>query len=1063
MADKRRAAKEKTDRGIDAALRDLPRRGVQNPLLTSYLRKDAAKTAAGERFRKFREEDLATRYAKRGETSGLLDLLTFFPAGRAASALKAGERLPAALAGTEFLSQFSDDPLSRLVGETLALAPTTRGLSKLAAGTRGAEYTKRLGQDWLGGTVGGAAGTLAGLNMRPEGRDGENLAAYPVYSVGSLRRLAAVADRVAKTGKDFPMFTAEGKMSPARQKELFRRMEEWIPNTSTKKPEAVLQDLRDWIAATKGAGKKPVEKRIILDRMPASLSEAFQQSLKEMGYGGMDRGPRSKAPMDKFGTRVTKGQNLAALEAEGKYTSGGRMNPTQVATEGPKTWEELKPREQAGFTHQDKPVTWVTRPGEVLEPGKKPFRRDLFKTAAGAGLLGAALAGQDTGSEDSQAGLVLNRRNLAELRRRFEANLKELNKQRPGFEQTNRGEAFIKAKYPKIYSNLVSNRPVVVEPDFDGYSGGYDPISQTTYMSAIPDRNIPAKDRLAANKVSAEIIAHEGMHAADFRRILSDLQTPGGKRILLSDFTPDNRETDYMKAAYRNLPGISRQNKEDIGLFPNTRGKYSAGGTYEEYAAQPIEQRAFGAGNRGAESLQKFLEMLENNKAAAAGASSALAAGMFTNPESSSEDSQAAVPGWKKLQRAVALARSGRLADPIPYDRVPGSVKGLDDALKVQRAENLADVTPSPLQRRGLYYTLAEPPRYNFQMERPSSAYQNSYSSLTNPGSEGGSRGVLGAIQPRNPLLLNTTSFYGYEAPDILGKGRKVSRANSWEELNKALPKKYRLNNTDIRNFKSDPNRDYKWNDTIGDLVLSKYMKKEGFDAGIPRAMRERLVKNKPAYQREVVFPSESRWDRAPQFTSNWKTLADYAAAGPELTPTDQLKMLKRGVQPGAPTQSTAAATGASKVNQFANALGVSIPQKPIAPDISALAKKPKMTKAERIAKWGNPGIKMPYGSVYFTDPEDFLNYRLPNSSYMAAKYPSGWAVDPNSPLTQSFSLYAGTGSGGPKIAPGTPSKVALDLAKKGAKPYSLAYSAEEGAPKDIIEELKKYFEVWEK
>ena len=410
MADKRRAAKEKTDRGIDAALRDLPRRGVQNPLLSTYLRKDAAKTAAGERFRKFREEDLATRYAKRAETSGLLDLLTLFPAGRAASALKAGERLPAALAGAEFLSQFSDDPVSRAVGDTLALAPTTRGLSKLAAGTKGAEFTKRLGQDWAGGTVGAGVGTLAGLNMRPEGRDGENLAAYPVYGVGSLRRLAAVADRVAKTGKDFPMFTAEGKMSPARQKELFRRMAEWIPNTSTKKPEAVFQDLRNWIAATKGAGKKPVEKRIMLDRMPASLSEAFQQTLKDLGYGGMDRGPRSKAPMDKFGTRVTKGQNLAALEAEGKYTSGGRMNPTQVATEGPKTWEELKPFEQGGGVpsgwasrNPGEQPRWVTRPGEVLEPGKKPFRSDLFKTATGAGLLGAALAGQDIGGEDSQA------------------------------------------------------------------------------------------------------------------------------------------------------------------------------------------------------------------------------------------------------------------------------------------------------------------------------------------------------------------------------------------------------------------------------------------------------------------------------------------------------------------------------------------------------------------------------------------------------------------------------------------------------------------------------------
>jgi hypothetical protein len=262
--------------------------------------------------------------------------------------------------------------------------------------------------------------------------------------------------------------------------------------------------------------------------------------------------------------------------------------------------------------------------------------------------------------------------------------------------------------------------------------------------------------------------------------------------------------------------------------------------------------------------------------------------------------------------------------------------------------------------------------------------------------------------------------------------------------------------------------------------------------------LRERLVKNKSTYPQEAIFPSESRWDRAPQFTSNWKTLADYAEHGPELTPTDQLKMLKRGItkDPGTvkvqdptlasllahsealqkkwnkPAGSTKAAAAGSPSSPAPDkfdldAMDLSVPLEDLISieDIAALAKKPKMTKAERIAKWGNPGIKASHGSVYFSNPEDFLNYRLPNSSFVGMKDPTlgGWMADPDSPLAQAYSGAVKTTTGGPKITPGTSSKVALELAKKGAKPYSLSYFAEEGAPEDIVEELKKYFSVWTK
>ena len=551
---------------------------------------------------------------------------------------------------------------------------------------------------------------------------------------------------------------------------------------------------------------------------------------------------------------------------------------------------------------------------------------------------------------------------------------------------------------------------------------------------------------------------------------------------------------------FSEIPSFANRKWEDILKFEQGGG-LPAGwaaanpGRQPSWIARPGEKLAPGQRNI----LDEYVKTAGGGGTAAA-LGAGIAGGMAGLGDESSEDDLAAVPGAKKFLRRLAMAQNPRFLEPLSNEKVAGAVKFNKSPQKdplvwgAQRFENLADILPGRQQRRGMYYTLAEP-RPTGQTWEPRGMYQHSFADLLKPGSEGGSRGVLGDVIVRNPLLLPGNSFYGTDAPRIIGgdpnKIRNYMRkgvasdirgANSWEDLNKALPKKYRLNNTDIRNFKNDPNRPYSFNDTVGDLLISKFLKNEGYDAGIPRGVRKSISKFGPAnvHQSEVVFPSESRWDLRPQFQPNWRTLETWARGEKALPPEVELSLLKRGIKP---VESKAPA-GGSKLEAFAKQMGVEVPQKPkkkfasiddeildtmgfnVDPDFAMLQQvetgaKPKMTKADRIAKWGNPGFKDPETGKVLFYLEDFFKYRLPDNSAVGKKISGNKLMqDYSSPVFQDLNNFGSFG--GPKFyATFTDPTTVLALAKKGAKPLSGTYIPKKSEiTKEQLDELKKFFKV---
>jgi len=589
----------------------MPRGADFGDLLESTLRRDPEVAAAGEKQRRAAEIQafLGGLEAKNaagggGFNAALLDLPSAGFLKTAGKSLINKELGKAALNATAFTGGYSGEELGSAPGDAAAALQMFSGMPK-AGLERAFEFLRRSNAD----QVGSAAMALASRGAA-ERRNGvtEEEAAFPVFG-SKTGRLSRAAQQMKKKGKDLPQFSAEGQIAPARQRELETQMREMIPLMGAKDPAKVAADLDAWVKSNPFWGKYPLQKEPLLDLMPASLRAPLYQSLKNMGYGGVKMGSRefgSRRPDYRPGKEtITPGADRK-WEDILKYEQGGGI---------PAGWAERNP---------GKKPQRVFRPGESPEPGEIPFGGDLFKTTAGAGLLGAALAGQGTESDDSQAGLVLSRRNLGELRRQYLANLASLDKARPGFSQTNSGEAFVKAKYPKLYAKLTKDSPVKLEPSFDSFAGEFNPWSGIAKITALPDRMI-RKDRLRdAGAASADIIAHESLHSADFNRIFHGLKSPDGRALALADLTPDDLNTRDMKKLYRRLGEVPSRNLKKLDEIPDVSGKYSAEGDLDVYKNQPFEQRAFGAGDRAASSYLKFLDMLENSKTTAAGSRTGL-------------------------------------------------------------------------------------------------------------------------------------------------------------------------------------------------------------------------------------------------------------------------------------------------------------------------------------------------------------------------------------------------------------------------------------------------------
>lgn len=527
--------------------------------MEEVLRKDGKKISAAG-IKRFLDERQAERTAKLGESTGLGDLLTFMPAAQAGKALKAGSKANAAVNALAFTSQFDDSKGGQAVGDALAY--------------------------------------------------------FPVFGFGSTKGLAAQQTRLrrlAEAGKtgDLPFLMGEGKMAPSRFKRFEKGMRQYIEQSSSKDPKTTQALMDQWLESF--SRNKPIDKHALFDRMPAELRPALYQTAKEQGYGGIAIGTRSKAPMDKFGNRVTKGENLAELEKAGKYTSGGRMNPTQTAAGDPRKWEEVLQFEQKGGV----PSRWE----KAFKRQQQEDRAVEYLRSMNAGVAGGAavglLSGKNGGSEGGQeAGLVVNRRNLPRLAKLQAERLAQLDKIRPNNQQLNELEATFAAKYPKIYQKATADSGGMFQNEH-GFSGTGSFSPHTGKVTLIS----PEKDAewFKNPKLSSELfdsMGHEATHAVDFQRLgkVNDITT--GRRLDMNDFLSKEM------SKYLFLPGVERRLKEK-GLSIPTKidPQYETWGkmknshpdtemVLEAYKRQPIEARAYKAGATSRKSNSKLFEAL---------------------------------------------------------------------------------------------------------------------------------------------------------------------------------------------------------------------------------------------------------------------------------------------------------------------------------------------------------------------------------------------------------------------------------------------------------------------
>lgn len=534
-----------------------------NQLLESVLRKDPAreKSRQAAKVKEFLDRLGDERTAKLGESTGLGDLLTFMPGAAAARALRAGSKSGAAVNALAFTSQFDDSKLSQDVGTALA--------------------------------------------------------AFPVFGLGSTKGLASAQNRLRKAREagrtaELPILSAEGKMAPGRFKQFEGRMRNWIDAGSSANPKEQHELMDRWLDTFKR--DKPIDKRIIFDRMPSALRPALYQSAKEQGYGGINLGTRSKAPMDLVGNRVTKGENIAELEKLGKYTSGGRMNPTQSAPSGPRTWEEILQFEQKGGM----PKGWqegFAKKAKDIDPKTKAYLESIgIGSAAGAA---TNILGPETAPGDQKAGLIVNRRNIGQLAKLQERQAARLTLARPEYTELNELEATFAAKYPKLYEKAVGKGQFTPEIGFGG--GSFKPETGEVSVQVPRTSKEWAKHPQMISEV-LETLGHESLHASDIKR-LGKIRDPITKRkIDVGHFVSPNMA---------NFPGFleklkSRVAKGEIkpfGMDPLIP-KYITPADAKRirpdsieiatkiYRSQPVEARAFKAGETSLKSTSRLLEAL---------------------------------------------------------------------------------------------------------------------------------------------------------------------------------------------------------------------------------------------------------------------------------------------------------------------------------------------------------------------------------------------------------------------------------------------------------------------
>ena len=255
-----------------------------------------------------------------------------------------------------------------------------------------------------------------------------------------------------------------------------------------------------------------------------------------------------------------------------------------------------------------------------------------------------------------------------------------------------------------------------------------------------------------------------------------------------------------------------------------------------------------------------------------------------------------AVPTLKKFQRQLQIASNPRALEymaSVPKAATSNLVEKGAEPSKFIRYHNYGPMM-NPAERRGGSYVQSYPGR---EGAKPWSKQDNAYNYKTSGANtaEGGAYPVSGTAEPKNTLGLGSHTYHGSDAEKSIGASGRVTWYSArgdehytdlpsgkdnfttesfrydTKSVNKKLPAKMRLNNTDFRKIGTSndgPEIGFS-DDAVGDYLLNKYAQANGYDSYAAKTIGDK--------GRELVLTTPRKRDmRPPNYTLDWDTIQRY-------------------------------------------------------------------------------------------------------------------------------------------------------------------------------------------